>query len=339
VPKPHGVIEVVLGIPGDEAALKNSKVVWSIAAALDKLNKSSGLSGSPLYRELTLQAVAQEAGFDPAQVDDAIRAFGSVETDPNRQQLAHSYFETYPSPHVPETSATLDARLGHRPLSADQTQSFRDKMSELRNRVNELDELIASNIKMIKDVDARSQEGIHLASAKANEADQHAMDADNRAQAAQQTASQLAIRLNTVEQVVVDSDDYQTADQAEIHFRPGQGVLGRRARDVLDGMSAPLKQQSGYIIEVQGFSSGYGLTAIENSRRVAESVVRYLFVDDDIPLYRIHLIGLGNARIQADAKDKPCVDALMVEVKVMKNATQHGSLSAGMLFEPNKTKR
>ena len=51
----------------------------------------------------------------------------------------------------------------------------------IRDRINELDELTAANGKMIKDVDSRAQEGIKLASAKANEADQHAIDAGNRA--------------------------------------------------------------------------------------------------------------------------------------------------------------
>ena len=47
----------------------------------------------------------------------------------------------------------------------------------IRDRVNELDELTASNTKAIKDTDARAQQGIQMASAKANEADQHAIDA------------------------------------------------------------------------------------------------------------------------------------------------------------------
>src|SRR5499433_3207417 len=72
----------------------------------------------------------------------------------------------------------------------------------IRDRVNELDELTASNSKMIKDVDARATEGIRLASTKANEADQHAIDAGNKAMAANQTATQANTRLTTVEQVV-----------------------------------------------------------------------------------------------------------------------------------------
>ena len=90
----------------------------------------------------------------------------------------------------------------------------------IRDRINELDELTASNTKAIKDTDARAQQGIQLASAKANEADQHAVDAGNKAQAAQQTAQQANTRLNTVEQVVTNIDQYQPTTQTEIRSSP-----------------------------------------------------------------------------------------------------------------------
>jgi len=46
----------------------------------------------------------------------------------------------------------------------------------IRDRVNELDELTSTNSKNIKDTDSRAQAGIKLASDKATEADQHALD-------------------------------------------------------------------------------------------------------------------------------------------------------------------
>ena len=91
----------------------------------------------------------------------------------------------------------------------------------IRDRVNELDELTAANSKQIKDVDSRAQQGIQMASAKANEADLHAIDAGNKAQAAQHTADQASTRLNTVEQVVTNIDQYQPATQTEILFKSG----------------------------------------------------------------------------------------------------------------------
>ena len=127
----------------------------------------------------------------------------------------------------------------------------------IRDRVNELDELTAANSKMIKDVDSRAQQGIQLASTKANEADQHAIDAGNKATMANQTAQQANTRLGTVEQVVTNIDQYQASSQTEIRFKPGQTVLSKNAKEALDQMATAVKGQRGYIIEVQGFSSGH----------------------------------------------------------------------------------
>lgn len=196
------------------------------------------------------------------------------------------------------------------------------QMAPIRNRVNELDELSTKNTNMIKDVDQRAQEGIRMADAKASQADQHAMDAGNRAQQANQTAQQASTRLGTVEQVVTNIDQYRPVTQAEIRFRPGQAVLSKKAKEALDEIATPLQNQKGYIIQVQGFSSGRGQAAIENSQRMADSVVRYLVLNHEIPVYRIYVLGLGNAPRQASAEAGTTARRTTggrVEVSLMKN--------------------
>jgi outer membrane protein OmpA-like peptidoglycan-associated protein len=193
----------------------------------------------------------------------------------------------------------------------------------IADRINELDELTASNGKQIKDVDSRAQQGIQLASTKANEADQHAIDAGNKAQMAQQTATQANTRLTTVEQVVGNIDQYKASNQTEIRFRPGQAVLSSNAKQALDDLATPLKDQRGYIIEVQGFSSGHGQAAIATSQKMADSVVRYLVLNHEIPVYRIYVVGMGNAPVasadeQAQSKTKRTSGG-RVEVSLMKN--------------------
>jgi outer membrane protein OmpA-like peptidoglycan-associated protein len=192
--------------------------------------------------------------------------------------------------------------------------------SPIRDRINELDELTAANSKMIKDVDSRAQQGIQLASAKANEADQHAIDAGNKAQMAQQTATQANTRLTTVEQVVGNIDQYKATTQTEIRFRPGQSALSKNAKAALDEMATPLKDQRGYIIEVQGFSSGRGQAAIATSQKMADSVVRYLVLNHDIPVYRVYVVGMGNAPVpNAEETGKKHVSGGRVEISLLKN--------------------
>jgi hypothetical protein len=64
---------------------------------------------------------------------------------------------------------------------------------------------------------------------------------------------------------------------------------------------------------VQGFSPGQGQAAIGNSRKIADSVVRYLVLDHEIPAYRICVIGMGNAHVANRTS------GTRVEVSVLKN--------------------
>jgi outer membrane protein OmpA-like peptidoglycan-associated protein len=193
------------------------------------------------------------------------------------------------------------------------------QLDPIRGRVNELDELTAKNAKMIADVDARATEGIRNAMSKANEADTHALDAGNRANQAQQTAQQAHTRIATVEDTVSKIDQYQPITQAEIRFRPGQGALSKNAKEALDQMATSLKNQKGYIVEVQGYSPGSGTAAIENSREMAQMVVRYLVLNAEIPLYRIYTVGMGNAPIQAEDGKIHRQKGGKVEISLLKN--------------------
>ena len=193
----------------------------------------------------------------------------------------------------------------------------RRHVQPVRDRINELDLITAENGKMIRDVDSRAQHGLQLASAKASMADEHASDAANKAQMAQQTASSLNTRLSTEESVVGNIDQYKSGAQTEIRFRPGQTVLSKQAKDALDEMAGPLKNQRGYIIEVQGFSSGKGQIAIQSSQKMAESVARYLVLNHEIPVYRIYIVGMGNAPVEgAETKH---ISGGRVEISLLKN--------------------
>src|SRR5579859_8142942 len=192
------------------------------------------------------------------------------------------------------------------------------QLDPIRGRVNELDELTAKNAKMIADVDSRATEGIRNAMTKANDADTHALDAGNRANQAQQTAQQAHARIATVEDTVSKIDQYQPITQAEIRFRPGQAALNKKVKETLDEMANTLKEQRGYIIEIQGFSAGGDAAAIQNSRQMAETVVRYLVLNHEIPAYRIYTVGMGNAPIEADDK-KVRTNGGRVEITLLKN--------------------
>jgi len=189
------------------------------------------------------------------------------------------------------------------------------QVGPIRDRVNELDQLTSETASRIKDVDARATNGIQLASDKSSLADQHATDAANKAQLAQTAATQASTRVSAVEQTVGNLDQYKGTAQTEIRFRPGQSVLSKTAKDALDEMAAPLKGQRSYIIEVRGFASGQGQTAIRSSQKMADSVVRYLVLNHEIPVYRIYVMSMGNV----PAADGKRMVGGKVEVNILKN--------------------
>ena len=275
--------------------------------------KNRTLLGLLLCAALALPALAQDnsnstQNSQPAATSSSQSSMSSASTNASGKQ-----------PLQPEAREGFWGRVN--PFAR---KKYVQRQTEpIRDRVNELDELTAANSKQIKDVDARAQQGIQMASAKAAEADQHATDAGNKATAAQQTADKASARLNTVEQVVTNLDQYAPSTQTEIRFKPGQTVLSKNAKEALDEMATPLKSQRGYVIEVQGFSSGHGQVAIASSQKMAESVVRYLVLNHDIPVYRIYLVGMGNApapATTAENGEKPKrINGGRVEVSLLKN--------------------
>src|SRR5258708_5345358 len=211
-----------------------------------------------------------------------------------QQQPASTTDQSSQTASQSQSTSSGETASGKAPLQYESHQGFWGKVNPfarkkyvqrqtqpIRDRVNELDELTAANSKMIKDVDSRAQQGIQMASNKAN-------------------------------------------DQTETRFRPGQSVLSQNAKPALDQMAEPLKGQRGYIVEVQGFSSGKGQAAIATSRKMADAVVRYLVENHEIPVYRIYVLGMGNAPIQTTAATeegaKPKrMSGGRVEVSLMKN--------------------
>jgi outer membrane protein OmpA-like peptidoglycan-associated protein len=281
--------------------------------------KTPFLLALPLAATLMVPAVAQQTTSDSQQ--NSAQSSSSSSTSSSSQ----------PASTAPD--ANSDQNMSARqPLQPETREGFWGKvnpfarkkyvqkqLSPIRNRVNELDDLTAENSRQIKDVDARAQEGIRQADAKATQADQHAVDAGNRAQQANQTAVQASTRLNTVEQVVGNIDQYKPASQTEIRFHSGHTVLGTSSKQALDDMTANLKDSKGYIIEVQGFSASGGQAGVQSSQAMANSVVRYLVEKNEIPVYRIFVMGMGNAKVPPPEGSTAKARGNRVEISLLKN--------------------
>ena len=192
------------------------------------------------------------------------------------------------------------------------------QLDPVKDRLNELDQLQAKNAADIRDVDQRAQNGIRAAQSTADQANQVATTANQTATQAQQTAQQAADKTAQLNETVSNLDQYRPINNTEIHFRPGQSMLNDKAKDALDQVVTQLQGQKGYVVEVEGYSRTRGMAGVENSRHMAEAVVRYL-AEHQIPVWRIHEVAMGNTPVSSDdnSEAKP---GSVVRVSLMENS-------------------
>jgi len=202
-------------------------------------------------------------------------------------------------------------------LSGCATKKFvRQQVGALEPKITEVSTATKENAERIDAVDRRAQQGIAAAAqadTKATQAGTAAQTADTKAGQAQQTATtatqgvqQANTRITTVETRIASLDAYTASQPQAVMFKVNQAVLADEAKRTLDSIASQVSgQRSGYQLEIQGFtdSTGDETYNINLSQRRAESVLRYL-VSQNVPLYRISIVGLGILSPVADNKTR-----------------------------------
>ncbi len=98
-------------------------------------------------------------------------------------------------------------------------------------------------------------------------------------------------------------DDYEATKNATVNFKVNSAVLSPEAKAALDEIANQAKNEKGYVIQVTGFASSDGGTMHNRrlSERRADTVVRYMAENHDIPLRRIITpYGFGEAKPLAE---------------------------------------
>lgn len=182
----------------------------------------------------------------------------------------------------------------------------------------------------VKDVDERAQSGISAANEKAGAADQHAGDAMNHANQAMESANtanqksdQNAQGLNSLRQAVANTvaniDDYKQQSEITVPFGFNKYALTPESRQDLDKLVQDVQSDKRFFITVEGFTDKTGAASYNEtlSRKRADAVVEYLVAKHDVPIYRIHQIGLGDEKPVDEAHNRAArAKNRRVEVKV-----------------------
>ena len=189
-----------------------------------------------------------------------------------------------------------------------------------------------------KDV-AQNQQDISATRETARAADARAGDAMNAANAVGSKADQANSGLAELRNTVANLDDYKPASNAVVPFGFNQYILTPDAKAELDKIAQGKDQWKRYFVAVEGFTDRAGSDSYNDalSKRRADKVVQYLVSKYDIPVYRIHEIGMGKDKLVDDGRGRTAnAKNRRVEVTVYSADAAMASASATQPGETNR---
>jgi outer membrane protein OmpA-like peptidoglycan-associated protein len=211
--------------------------------------------------------------------------------------------------HVRQVVQPVEARVGAaEKKSADQASAI----GELENNVSRVDERAMEADKKA----AAAAQAAQAAQQRADEAKGLAGTAQSRADSANQLAEATRGRLG---QVVENIDNYKLVNTESILFAVNKHALTKEAKAQLDAAVQKVQGAKNYILEIQGFTDKTGDASMNLalSQRRADSVVRYLTVNHNVPLRKISVLGIGEDDPNADNKTREGrKQARRVDIKV-----------------------
>jgi OmpA-OmpF porin, OOP family len=210
--------------------------------------------------------------------------------------------------HVRQVVGPVEARVGQAEKRNAEQQAA---IGELGNSVSRADE-------RAMDADRKAREAAEAAKAAHGRADSaytQAETATNRAEAANQLAESTRNRLG---QVTENIDNYKLVTTESVLFGLNKYQLTKPVKQQLDDAVTKLQGSKNYVLEIEGFADPTGSAAhnLELSRKRADSVVRYLTVEHNIPLRKINVLGVGEDPKLEDKSREGRKQARRVEVRV-----------------------
>jgi len=233
--------------------------------------------------------------------------------------------------YVQNTAAPIQAKVDQ---VGEQTSHNGQQIEDTKNQLKQVDEKAQSGI-------SAAQERASAADQHATAADQHATDAMNRADTANKLGEKNSQELTSLRGVVANIDDYKLQTSVAVPFSFNRWELTANAKAELDKLAEEVKTGRRFFIAVEGYTDSTGSRAYNEalSRRRADQVTEYLVAKHDIPIYRIHMIGLGVEKPVDDARTRAArAKNRRVEVKVF-NADQVTASLNGMAMDTNSANR
>jgi OOP family OmpA-OmpF porin len=212
------------------------------------------------------------------------------------------------------------------------TEPIQAKVDQVNTTVTKQGQDIQDTQGNVKQVDERAQNGISAAKEQAMTAQNSATDASNKAGQAQDLANKDSQEIAGLRQVVSNLDDYKQVADLTISFGFNKSMLTPKDKEDLDAMVTSSAKNKRFFIALEGFTDTTGSKAYNEtlSRKRADAVAEYLVANHDIPIYRIHMIGLGEEKPLDPAHTRAAhAKNRRVEVKIFSADESYSAASGG----------
>ena len=229
--------------------------------------------------------------------------------------------------YVQNTTAPIQAKVDQ---VGQQTTQNGQQIEDTRNQVKQVDDKAQRGISAAQERAASADQHAAAADQHAATADQHAATADQHAGDALNKANQVGTGLAGLRNAVANIDDYKAQNTVSVQFGLAKFVLSSDAKNDLDKFAESIKSSKRFQITVAGFTDSTGPKDYNEalSKKRADAVVQYLVAKHDIPVYLVHVIGLGDAKPVDESKNaKARAKNRRVEVTAFSADAVTGSLS------------
>jgi outer membrane protein OmpA-like peptidoglycan-associated protein len=199
------------------------------------------------------------------------------------------------------------------------TAPIQAKVDQVGDQTNKNGQQIQVVQTDVKGVDERAQSGISAAKEQAMTAQNSAQDAANKANQASDLAMKDSEEIKSLRQVVTNLDDYKQVADLTVPFAFNKYTLTPKDKEDLDNLVSNTAKNKRFFIAVEGYTDRVGSRQYNEalSRKRADAVTEYLVAKHDIPIYRIHMIGLGQEKPVDDGRTRAArAKNRRVEIKV-----------------------
>jgi len=204
-------------------------------------------------------------------------------------------------------SATLTLVLGSMFITGCATKNYvKQTVQPVNDKVDQVDKSSQSrDASQVADIN-KTNSTVSDDEKKLSATDEIAKSADSMSKGAMAKSNQNTKDINDLRGVIANIDDYKPAGQTVVHFGIAKDTLSKDEKAKLDDVATQIGSQARYFITVEGFTDQTGDKAFNDtlSQKRANAVISYLVGSHDVPVYRIHMVGLGSQKLVDEGKGR-----------------------------------